>query len=192
MMEARAQFFFDYVDPASYVLERWVRDLEAEVGHALAERQALEVNPPPAPLLDPTSSAWTSRWSEARARAGADGTDLVVPGLRPWTRKAHELACHARGKGVFAQVHQALFRAFHAGGRDIGRVDVLGVLAREHALSASETRAVLDVDKHAPEVEASTARARTRGVTGVPTLVTRDVRREDPPDRASVRHLLDP
>ncbi|HEX9885059.1 MAG TPA: DsbA family protein [Longimicrobiales bacterium] len=192
MIEARVRFFFDYVDPASYVVERWVREFEAEAGVALAIRHPFEVNPPPGPLLDPGSTTWRSRWAEGRARAAAEGMEVVVPRLVPWTRKAHELAWHARDKGLFAKVHQSLFRAFHESGEDIGRVDVLVELARELSLDVSEARAVLDVDKHADAVAASTAQARAWGITTVPTLALEDRHHEDPADRAAVREALAP
>jgi predicted DsbA family dithiol-disulfide isomerase len=90
--------------------------------------------------------------------------------LVPWTRKAHELALHAREEGCFFAVHRALFEVFLLEGRDFGRVDVLLKIAVQHGLDLSLTKAVLDVDRHAPMITAARARAERLGVRGVPTL----------------------
>ena len=162
-------FFFDYVDPASFLVERHL----ALVEHSLAitvERIPFEVRPPPTPLVDPRSPEWRSFWEGARVAALEEGVTLAHPRLVPWTRKAHELALHSREEDHFFAVHRALFEAFLLEGRDLGRVDVLLEIAVRHGLDHSLTKAVLDVDRHAPMVTATRARAERLGVRGVPTL----------------------
>jgi predicted DsbA family dithiol-disulfide isomerase len=163
------RFFFDYVDPGSYLVERQLAALEATTGLQV-ERIPFEVTPPPAALVDPHTPAWRTFWEGARRAAAEQGVVLSDPRIVPWTRKAHELALHAREQGRFPALHAALFEAFLLEGRDLGRVDVLLDLAVRHGLDLSRTKAVLDVDRHAPDVVEARAQAERLGVRGVPTL----------------------
>ena len=162
-------FFFDYVDPASFLVERHLALVEDSLS-ITAERIPFEVRPPPTPLVDPRSPQWRSFWEEAGAAALEEGVTLAHPRLVPWTRKAHELALHSHEKNHFFAVHRTLFEAFLLEGRDLGRVDVLLEIAVQHGLDRSLAKAVLDVDRHAPMVANARARAERLGVRGVPTL----------------------
>lgn len=173
----RIRFWFDYVDPASYLLERVLAEAEEEMGLTL-ERTPFEVTPPPLPLVDTHTERWRRFWEGARSAASAAGVSLAEPRLVPWTRKAHELALHARELERFADVHRALFETFLVAGKDVGRVDVLLEVAALHGLDLSRARAVLDVDRHAPEVERARAEAERLGVRGVPTLLAEHGRLE--------------
>jgi predicted DsbA family dithiol-disulfide isomerase len=153
-MEGRdaPRFYFDYIDPLSYLLDR---ELDAALGiGGLPEprRHPLELRTPPDPLLDPDGAWWRERWQAAVTAAAADGVRLAEPRILPWTRKAHELVAHARAAGVGPDAHRAVFRAAFAHGHDIGRVDVLVGIARELGLETTEAKAVLDVDRYADEV----------------------------------------
>ena len=163
------RFFFDYVDPASFLVERLLALVESEFALAV-ERVPFEVRPPPEPLVDPRAPEWRRLWEGAGAAASKEGIVLADPRLVPWTRKAHELALHAREEGRFVAVHRALFEAFLLEGRDLGRVDVLLDIAVRHGLTLSATKAVLDVDRHAPMVSDARSLAERLGVRGVPTL----------------------
>lgn len=165
-----ARLFYDYVDPGSLLLERAVAGAETELG-MLVERVPFEATPPPSPLVEVGDPSWRSFWDGATRMAADEGVALARPRLVPWTRKAHELALHAGEHGCFEAVHAALFEAFLLEGRDIGRVDVLLELAAAHGLDRSETKAVLDVDKHGPAVLDARAQAERDGVRGVPTLL---------------------
>ncbi len=171
--------YFDYVDPLWFVAERAARVLE-ERGSPV-HRRPFELKPPPKPLLAPTDPEIERRRSEARWRDPE--TSLATPPLIPWTRKAHELALHAKERGSFARVHTALAEAHLCRARDIGRVDVLLDLAVECGLDGSETKAVLDVDRFRSEVEASREEAVARGVRSTPTFVLRDQPVWGVPDR---------
>jgi predicted DsbA family dithiol-disulfide isomerase len=104
-------------------------------------------------------------------RAGeAHGIPLRRPWIVPWTRKAHELGAHARENGCFQDIHDALFRAYIQEGEDIGRVDVLVEIGRNGGLEPAATKAVLDVDRFAEEVEEGRQRALAMGIVEIPTL----------------------
>lgn len=166
----RVRFYLDYMDPGSFLMDGRLRVLEREL-ELVVERLPWEVVPPPGALLDPTDPSWTGYWESMAAEGAADGLELTRPALVPWTRKAHELGLLAREKGCFDKVHQAVFRAFHMEGRDIGRVDVLVSLGRDAGLDLTETKAVLDIDRLAPDLEAVRAEGKSLGVRGVPSLV---------------------
>jgi len=166
----QVRLYLDYIDPGSFLMDRRMDEVETDLALAV-ERIPWEVRRPPEDLLDSTHPAWTEYWEEMAAQAGESGLDLVRPVLVPWTRKAHELALHAREKGCFDKVHRALMDAFHLEGRDVGRVDVLVALGREAGLDHSETKAVLDVDRHAETLARVRSEGEAAGVRGVPTLV---------------------
>lgn len=181
-------FFFDYVDPASWAVELWLSEL-GEPGAAVA-RRPFEVRPPPAPLSTPGDPRWTAAREWVGPALEAAGHPLPEPTLVPWTRKAIELALHARERGRFGVVHAALFEAFHARGADIGRVDVLVGIASAAGLDATETKAVLDVDRFTAEVEAVRAEAERLEVRGVPTLLAGQARLERPAGIDELRSFL--
>jgi len=165
------RFYFDYVDPLSWLMDR-------EIEAALEEDDApivhvpRELRPPPAPLLDPDGPRWRERWQAAAALADGHGLPAPsVPGIVPWTRKAHEFVAHASEKGVGAAAHRAVFEAFFLLGEDIGRVDVLVGLGRTLGLDTTETKVVLDVDRFAEQVAARAREADEAGVGEPPVLV---------------------
>jgi len=162
-------FFFDYLDPLSYLLEGEIRSLE-EAGVPRVRRVPVELRPPPAPLLDPDGPEWHERWGRARREAAALGVPLAEPPILFWTRKAHELVLHAGARGLGDAVHRALFDAVFVEGRDVGRVDVLVALGREAGLEHAETKVVLDVDRYAADVAALAREAERAGVTEPPAV----------------------
>ena len=189
MSENRALFFFDYVDLASWAVELWLTEL-LPLNGVVVDRHAYEVRPPPRPLVDPADAEWNASRERARPAIEAAGMRLAAPVLVPWTRKAHELALHASEKGRFATVHSALFEAFHSDGSDIGRVDVLVALAVSAGLDPTESKAVLDVDRLAGEVDRARQEAERLGVDGVPTILAGQVRLERPRGIDELRTFL--
>ena len=169
MDAARTLFFFDYLDPLSYLVDLELRALEPAERSGVT-RVPLELRPPPFPLLDPEGEEWRRRWGEATAAAVERGVHLVPPALVPWTRKAHELVLHAETKGVEESAHRAVFDAVFVGGLDVGRVDVLVSIAEDLGLDATETKAVLDVDRHTASVAEARRLAATSGITAPPAL----------------------
>jgi predicted DsbA family dithiol-disulfide isomerase len=130
----------------------------------------LELRLPGEALVDPREEAWDALARAVKEEALAMGDPFQVPRHVPRTRKAHELALHAREKGAFGAVHDALFRAHFEKGEDLGRVDVLVRLAEVAGLDGSEARTVLGVDRFLEEVEGERSRLLAEGVRGVPTL----------------------
>lgn len=171
------EFFHDYVDPASYLVDRLLRDCAAETG-VHPEPRPFELRRPEAGMLNARHPDW-KRYREAMAeRAGTLGVPFSPPRLVPLSRKAHELALHARAEGRLPEVHDALFRAYFEGGLDLGRVDVLVSVAVECGLERTATKACLDVDRYRDDVGEERTRAERLGVRGVPTLLAGDTRLE--------------
>ncbi len=154
------RLYFDYVDPISYLLDTEVTAAAEGPDAFEVTLLPLEVRPPPVPLLDPDGPWWRERWAAACAiTTEIGGPALVEPTLLPWSRKAHELVAQARRSERGRQAHRAVFRAMFEEGRDIGRVDVLVEIGVELGLDRTETKAVLDVDRHASDIAASRAAA---------------------------------
>lgn len=164
------RFFFDYVDPASFLIERHLTALDDEVPVGV-DRVPFELCPPPKDLIDPATAPWRARWQQARTEVESAGISLATPRFVPWTRKAHEFALLAREEQRFDSVHRALFEAFHIEGRDLGRVDVLLQIAVHHGMDLTRTKVVLDADRFAHAVEQTRAESERLGVPGVPALL---------------------
>ncbi len=149
------RFYFDYVDPLSWLMDREIDAALREEDSVPPVRVPFELRPPPRPLLDPEGTWWQERWRTATTVAGTLGEPaLREPRILPWTRKAHEFVAHAASKGVGPEAHRGVFEAFFERGEDIGRVDVLVRLGQALGLDATETKVVLDVDRYAEEVAA--------------------------------------
>jgi len=161
-------FFFDYVDPGSYVMDaQLARLLPREVA---VTRHPFELRPPPQPLLDSADPEW-SRYQQTAASLAAElDVELAFPDFMPWTRKAHELRLHAAEKGLEQPMHEGLLKARFQDEADIGRIDVLVDLAVGVGLDLTETKAVLDVDRHMGTVVALRQQAAAGGVVRSPTL----------------------
>jgi predicted DsbA family dithiol-disulfide isomerase len=114
------------------------------------------------------------RSAHARLRALMDAEGLPY-GPRTHTynsRLAQELAKWAETKPGGDAIHDALFRAYFAGGRNIGDAAVLVEVARSVGLPADEAASVLDERRYRAAVDADWAKSREYGVTGVPTFVS--------------------
>lgn len=183
------RFFFDYVDPACFLLEHRLRGLAGDAPFTLSV-EPFEVSVPPAPLLDPGRPEFLRHWEEMERAAIRLGFEMKRPWIVPWTRKAHELALYARRKGCFQEIHDTLFRAYLVEGLDIGRVDILVSIARKQGLDASETKAVLDIDQYLETVEAKRHEAREQGVTQTPTMIWMGQQLSGYPDDGTLREFL--
>jgi len=109
----------------------------------------------------------------ARMKALMDAEGLPY-GVRTHTynsRLAQELGKWGDTLGSHA-IHDALYRAYFADGRDISKVDVLMEIARSVGLPEDGARDVLEKRTFKNAVDADWARARSYGITGVPTFVS--------------------
>jgi predicted DsbA family dithiol-disulfide isomerase len=91
------------------------------------------------------------------------------PDVVPNSMNALRLAEHARGQGLFDEMHARLMDAYWAEAQDIGDPDVLRRLAEEVGLEEAEE--VIAGDAYLELVRGSTAQAVAAGVTGVPAFV---------------------
>jgi predicted DsbA family dithiol-disulfide isomerase len=189
MSDARPRFFFDFVDPGSYLME--LRLERASAGRdQTVERVPFELRPPPEPVVDAQEPGWVAYWQAMAEALAHEGVEVARPALIPWTRKAHELLLHV-GEVVPAQVatvRRTLFGRFHEQGEDIGRIDVLLSAATEAGLDLTATKAVLDVDRHADTVMRVREQALAEGVRGVPTLLSGDHMLEGVLDDEAIEH----
>jgi predicted DsbA family dithiol-disulfide isomerase len=86
------------------------------------------------------------------------------------SRLAQELGKWAETQAGGEAIHDALYRAYFAEGRNLGDVEVLVEVARQVGLPAEEAREVLKGRTFSPAVDRDWARSREVGVTGVPTF----------------------
>ncbi len=87
------------------------------------------------------------------------------------SRLAQELAKWAESKGQGDAFHEAVFRAYFVGGKNIGKVDELAILANSIGLPEKEARSVLELRTFKEAVDSDWLRSRTLGITAVPTFV---------------------
>lgn len=165
-----ACFYFDFIDPLSYLFDIEIGASERHLA-VRVERVGFELRPPPTPLSDCSDAFWVDRWNESR-RLG-----LEIPfdpaRLVPWTRKAHELLVLANEHGLGSALRTALFEAYFLQERDIGRVDQLVELGSSVGLDRSKTKAALDVDRYEQAVVVARREAADLGVSTVPQIEIR-------------------
>lgn len=87
------------------------------------------------------------------------------------SRLAQELGKWADTQAGGEAIHDALYRAYFVDGTNIGEVDALVEIAEKVGLPADEARAVLESRSFREAVDVDWSRARSYGITGVPTFV---------------------
>jgi predicted DsbA family dithiol-disulfide isomerase len=95
--------------------------------------------------------------------------------ITPNTLAGHRLLWWAEQRNHQDALVEALFSAYFAEGRDVGRHDVLAEIASEVGLPPVETRAFLDSDAGQKEVKEQELKGLKLGVQGVPFFVLNDV-----------------
>jgi predicted DsbA family dithiol-disulfide isomerase len=87
------------------------------------------------------------------------------------SRLAQELAKWTEAEGKGDEFHDAVFRAYFAEAKNIGKVDTLVVLSESIGLSGDEARHVIQDRTFREAVDADWVRSRALEITAVPTLV---------------------
>jgi predicted DsbA family dithiol-disulfide isomerase len=114
----------------------------------------------------PESQARISAWFAQEGLDYAPPPDVVSN-----TRLALELGEGAREEGLHRAFHDRAMDAYWAEGKDLSLRSVLEELAGAAGMSEAGISRALDDRAWAPAVDASTARAQSAGVTGVPAFV---------------------
>jgi predicted DsbA family dithiol-disulfide isomerase len=114
----------------------------------------------------PESQERISAWFAQEGLVYAPPPDVVSS-----TRLALELGEGAREEGLQRAFHDRAMDAYWAEGQDLSLRSVLESLAREAGMSEAGISRALDDRAWSPVVDASTARAQSAGVTGVPAFV---------------------
>lgn len=168
--------YSDYVCPFCYLAWPALRAL-GEAGWEV-ELRAFELAPPGVPLRARVGAGERLQWERLVApRAASLGLEARPPAFQARTRKAHELARHARQHGLAAAAHEVLFAAYYRRGLDIGRIDVLASLGEELGLERGSVKVELDIDQYADAVREEAVRAVALGVSAVPTYLVPDTGR---------------
>jgi len=189
MSRPPAAFYFDFIDPLSYLVGLELDSIVGPTDERVA-RIGFEIRPPPTPLTDIDDPALASRWDVGRAVAADLGLSLSPPRLVPWSRKAHELHLYAASHDLGPDVRAAVFDAYFVAGHDIGRIDVLVEVGCSAGLDVTETKVVLDVDRFEAGVTVARDAAASAGVTDAPVLLLGPARLEGFHNRSTLGTFL--
>ena len=130
-----------------------------------------EVPPEGIPLKDYFRGRFDIEKAHARMKSLMDAEGLpFAPGTRLIaSRLAQELG--KWGERSAPGIHDALYRAHFAEGRDISKPETLVDIAQSEGLNPAEAERVLALRSFSAAVDRDWERARRLGVTGVPTFV---------------------
>ena len=169
---ARITVFSDYVCPFCYLEEPDLARVKEEYGDRVeVDWRAYELRPDPIPTLDPDGEYLHRVWNASvYPMAESLGMKLRLPPVQPRSRKALEAAEFARERGLYDEMHTALFKAFFEDGRDIGDVEVILDVAAPVGLDLDELRTALAEDRYTEKVLADEELSRKLGVSSVPTM----------------------
>ncbi len=87
------------------------------------------------------------------------------------SRLAQELAKWADSKPGFEKIHEALYQAYFVEGRNLANKEVLLEIAQSVGLPVEDARSVLEHRLFNDAVDTDFQKARSYGITGVPTFV---------------------
>ena len=109
-------------------------------------------------------------YAQMKARMDAEGLAYAKRTHTYNSRRAQELAKWAVKQGA-TSIHGLLYSVYFVEGANLANVDVLVATAEKAGLDGVEARRVIEERAMASAVDADWARARSIGVTGVPTYV---------------------
>jgi predicted DsbA family dithiol-disulfide isomerase len=182
-------FFFDYIDPGSYLIHRQLQQLLPD--GVEPHLHPLEVRPAPQALIDVMDPDWSAYEETVTGLARGGEVQFTHPAFVPWSAKAHELRLHAADQGRGPDMHEEIFAVHFQEGGDIGRVDVLVAVAERIGLDPSEAKAVLDIDKHRDRLGSLREEAQAAGVRRAPTLHSGTTSLVGPASIGELRHFLE-
>ena len=111
----RLVFYFDYVDPGSYLTHRQLGQLLPMESKPLPTRSRCA--PVPQELIDGMDPDWTAYGRTVEGLAREAEIRMAHPTFVPWSRKAHELRLHAAEQGLESPMHEEIFWARFQEGR---------------------------------------------------------------------------
>lgn len=173
-MAVKVTVFSDYICPFCFVaaarLERLSREVPLEV-----EWKGVEIHPETPNEGEPMSPELQQKlmnpWGPVQDFVTEEGLEFRVPPVLANSRLALEATEYAREQGKFPQFHRAVFEGYWQHGRDIGRLAVLGEIAREVGLDPAALEGYLKEGRGRPKLQASMEEAATHQVAGVPSFV---------------------
>ncbi|MFN8534466.1 MAG: DsbA family protein [Dehalococcoidia bacterium] len=131
-----------------------------------------EIPPPPPEVAEQYRKRIAASGDRMRSHAReVFGLEMRQPERSSSSRKAHQAAKWAEGKGEGDAFRRALFAAYWQEGRDIGDVAVLKEIAVACGLDGEALGAALAAGEYADEVRADHAEAQEAGLSGVPAFV---------------------
>jgi predicted DsbA family dithiol-disulfide isomerase len=133
-------------------------------------------------LLDPTTppegkpypyppEVRAQRSGPMRAMAAEVGLTITDRDFVANSQLALQAAEFAREQGLFEPFHRAVFDAYFAEGRDIGKLDELRVIARTVGLDEAGLVAALEDKRYAPRVLEDVQLAARIGISAVPAFI---------------------
>jgi predicted DsbA family dithiol-disulfide isomerase len=169
-VERKLVVFADYACPFCYLGETQVARVRR--GSGGTEGAAFELRPQGTPLPTLREPHLHDAWERVIEPLMQElQVEMRFPALATRTRKAHEAAAWARQEGAFAQLHEAIYRAYWQEGRDIGRIDVLMDIGAAVGLDRTGLKVALDIDQWTERVEQDREWAAQLGLSGVPAYL---------------------
>ncbi|MEM9601085.1 MAG: DsbA family oxidoreductase, partial [Pseudomonadota bacterium] len=117
------------------------------------------------------------RFKESRAHLETAGQDFGIAfdfsaiRRRPNTLNAHRLVKWAQGQDAGERVAEALFKAYHEQGRDIGNQDVLIEIASDAGLDGDLVGELLARNDDKLAIQQEIMFFKGLGISGVPTFI---------------------
>lgn len=174
----RVFVYADYVCPFSYVADARLRLLRRERDLRLVRRPlAIHGTVPPDGLPRAELGVPPGEAAELRRTVEAMAAELDLPLAWPDrvvnSYEALQVSEFSKdiGKEVFEHVHQRLFRAYFAEGRNLGRREELMEVAAEAGLDEEAVEGCLEDARYEDELRRAEREAERYGIESTPTML---------------------
>lgn len=168
----------EYGCPFTYVADARLRSLAGPLGlrvrwRPLSARRTLPADGLPVEESGHAPGEWDAAGRELAAEAAELGLPFEMPGFLVNTHEALQAAEFARdlGGGAFGRLHRALFGAYFAEGRNLGRREVLLEVATEVGLDSGALRDALEDGRYEEELRLASEEAERYGIESTPTML---------------------